>query len=170
MNKKIVLGMALAMLAAGSAFATSFDGLTSVGGNYTYRDGEHLGGLTVHNFGYVNDCPVGYLVSFNSGFNVDNQEINMLVGPSYRYQLQDLPMSIDAALGLSASGQWFDEDFFELGIGGYLGATYRLSNRLSLLAGCTVGYDMLSVSLDDGDTGYSGDFFVSPSLGIGFNY
>ena len=55
-------------------------------------------------------------------------------------------------------------------IGGYIGATYYLNNAIALLIGCNLGYDMLGVDLDTGDVGFSGDFYVSPSLSIGIRY
>ena len=82
----------------------------------------------------------------------------------------DVPMSIDAAVGVSLAGQSFDEGLFELGVGGYLGASYYLNDTIALLIGCNIGYDMLSVSLDSGEIGFSGDFYVSPSLSVGFRY
>ena len=77
---------------------------------------------------------------------------------------------IDAAVGVSLAGQSFDEGLFELGVGGYLGASYYLNDTIALLIGCNIGYDMLSVSLDSGEIGFSGDFYVSPSLSVGFRY
>ena len=40
----------------------------------------------------------------------------------------------------------------------------------ALLIGCNLGYDMLGVNLDTGNTGFSGDFYVSPVLSVGFRY
>ena len=44
------------------------------------------------------------------------------------------------------------------------------NNAIALLIGCNLGYDMLGVDLDTGDVGFSGDFYVSPSLSIGIRY
>ena len=171
MKRRILIIAIVTFVAASAAFA-SFDGLTSIGVNYEFRDGEHMGGLSSQTFGYVNDCPVGYLVSVNADFNLaDNaMVIGMLVGPSYRYLLSNVPMSIDVAIGASLAGQYIGTRIFDIGIGGYIGATYYLNNTIALLIGCNLGYDMLGVNLDTGDTGFSGDFYVSPSLSIGFRY
>ena len=185
MKKRILIIALLTVVAASSAFA-SFDGLTSVGVNYEFRDGEHMGGLSSLTFGYVNDCPVGYLISVNADFNLADKSmaIGMLVGPSYRYLLSNVPMSIDVAIGASLAGQYIGTETFDLGIGGYIGATYYLNNAIggyigatyylnnaiALLIGCNLGYDMLGVDLDTGDVGFSGDFYVSPSLSIGIRY
>ena len=90
MKKRILIIALLTVVAASSAFA-SFDGFTSVGVNYEFRDGEHMGGLSSLTFGYVNDCPVGYLISVNADFNLADKSmaIGMLVGPSYRYLLSN---------------------------------------------------------------------------------
>lgn len=172
MKKRIMVIAIIAIVAVGSASA-DFDGLTSVGVNYEFRDGVHMGGLSSQTFGYVDNCPVGYLVSVNADFNLgeNSMAIGMLVGPSYRYMFSNVPMSIDLAVGASLSGRNFkDEALFGLGIGGYLGATYYLNNTVALLIGCNTGYDMLKVDLDTGNTGFSGDFHVSPSLSVGFRY
>lgn len=112
------------------------------------------------------------MVSVNADFNLaDNvMAIGMLVGPSYRYMLSNVPMSIDVAIGASLAGQYIGTGIFDLGIGGYIGATYYLNNAIALLIGCNLGYDMLGVDLDTGDVGFSGDFYVSPSLSIGIRY
>ena len=171
MEKRILIIALVTVLATSSAIA-SFDGLTSVGVNYEFRDSEHMGGLSSLTFGYVNDCPVGYLISVNADFNIaDNaRTIGMLVGPSYRYLLSNVPMSIDVAIGASLAEQYIGTGIFDLGIGGYIGATYYLNNAIALLIGCNLGYGMLGVNLDTGDTGFSGDFYVSPILSIGFGY
>ena len=172
MKKKILIIAAIAIMAAGSAFA-SFDGLTSVGVNYGFRDGEHMGGFSSQTFGYVNGCPIGYLVSVNADFNLADERmaIGMLIGPSYCYMISNVPMSIEVAIGASLAAQSFsDTGLFELGVGGYLGATYYLDDAIALLIGCNIGYDMLGVDLNDGDACFYGDFYVSPSLSIGFRY
>ena len=146
MKKRILIIALLTVVAASSAFA-SFDGFTSVGVNYEFRDGEHMGGLSSLTFGdgehmgglssltfgYVNDCPVGYLISVNADFNLADKAmaIGMLVGPSYRYLLSNVPMSIDVAIGASLAGQYIGTEIFNLGIGGYIGATYYLNNAKS---------------------------------------
>lgn len=96
--------------------------------------------------------------------------IELLAGPSFRYMFTNVPMSVDIAIGASLAGQEFGEGLFELGIGGYIGATYYLNSTIALLIGCSIGYDMLSASLDSGSTGFSGDFHVSPSMSVGFRY
>ena len=97
--------------------------------------------------------------------------IGMLVGPSYRYILSNVPMSIDVAIGASLATQVFsDTNLFELGVGGYVGATYYLNDAIVLLIGCNIGYDMLGIDLNTADASFSGDFYVSPSLSIGFRY
>ncbi len=171
MKRIILIAIISISLAAGTA-AASFDGLTSMGVNYEYRDGVHLGGLASQTFGYAGDCPVGYLVSVSADFNLgdDAMAIELLAGPSFRYMLTNVPMSVDIAIGASLAGQEFGEGLFELGIGGYIGATYYLNSTIVLLTGCSIGYDMLSVSLDSGNTGFSGDFHVSPSVSVGFRY
>lgn len=172
MRKRIIVIAIIAIVAAGSASA-AFDGLTSAGLNYEFRDGVHMGGLSSQTFGYVDNCPVGYLFSMNADFNLgeNSMAIGMLVGPSYRYMTTNVPMSIDLALGASLSGQKLkDEGLFELGVGGYLGATYYLNDMIALLIGCNIGYDMLGVDFATGNTGFSGDFHVSPSLSVGFRY
>lgn len=173
MKKLIILAVILLAFAAGLS-AASFDGLTSIGFNYEYRDGVHLGGLSSHTFGYVNDCPVGYLVSVNGDFNLaqDAMVIGMLVGPSFRIDLGNAPLSLDIAVGAALAGQSFTSDngLFELGVGGYVGLTYYATDAIALLLGCNIGYDMLSVGLSTGETGFSGDFYVSPSVSVGFRY
>lgn len=171
MKRKILIIALATVVAVSSAFA-SFDGLTSVGVNYEFRDGEHMGGLSSMTFGYVNDCPVGYHISVNADFNLADKAmaIGMLVAPGYRYMLSNVPMSIDVAIGASLAWQYIGTGIFDLGIGGYLGATYYLNNAIALLIGCNLGYDMLGVNLDTGDTGFSGDFYVSPVLSVGFRY
>ena len=172
MKKRILIFTIIAIMAAGSAFA-AFEGLTSIGVNYEFRDGEHLGGLSSQTFGYVNDCHAGYLISLNADFNLADKlmSIGMLVGPSYRYILSNVPMSIDVAIGASLATQVFsDTNLFELGVGGYVGATYYLNDAIALLIGCNIGYDMLGIDLNTADASFSGDFYVSPSLSIGFRY
>ena len=39
-----------------------------------------------------------------------------------------------------------------------------------VISDINLGYDMLGVDLDTGDVGFSGDFYVSPSLSIGIRY
>ncbi len=80
MKKRIMVVAIIAIVAAGSASA-AFDGLTSVGLNYEFRDGVHMGGLSSQTFGYVDNCPVGYLVSVDADFNLgkDSMAIGMLV-------------------------------------------------------------------------------------------
>lgn len=171
MKKKILAFTIIVMFASLAAFAT-FDGLTSVGVNYEFRDGVHLGGLTTQNFGYINDCPVGYLVSVNSDFNLgeDSMSIEMLLGPSYRYLLSNVPMSIDTAAGVSLAYQDFNSNLFELGVGGYLGATYYWTDLVALLVGCNIGYDMWQLDLTTAENGFPGIFHVSPVLSVGFRY
>ena len=70
MNRKITITVCLLLLIAGTLSASGFDGYTAIGGNYEYRDGHHLGGLSVSNEGYVYDCPVGYHISANADFNL----------------------------------------------------------------------------------------------------
>ena len=81
-----------------------------------------------------------------------------------------MPMSIDVAIGASLAWQYIGTGIFDLGIGGYIGAIYYLNNAIALLIGCNLGYDMLGVNLDTGNTGFSGDFYVSPVLSVGFRY
>lgn len=171
MKKKILAITIIVMFATISVFAT-FDGLTSIGVNYEFRDGKHLGGLSTQSFGYINDCPVGYLISLNSGFNIteDAMAIEMLLGPSYRYMLFNLPMSIDISAGIALANQNFGSNLLELGIGGYLGATYYCNDAVALLIGCNIGYDMWQVDMTTTATGYSGIFHVSPILSAGFRY
>ena len=171
MKKRILIIALLTVVATSTAFA-SFDGLTSVGVNYELRDDEHMGGLSSLTFGYVNDCPVGYHISVNADFNLADKAtaIGMLVGPSYRYMLSNVSMSIDVAIGASLAWQYIGTGIFDLGIGGYIGATYYLNNAIALLIGCNLGYDMLCVDFDTGDIGFSGDFYISPSLSIGIRY
>lgn len=173
MKKILIVAIMSVVLIAGVA-ADSFDGLTSVGINYEYRDGENMWGLSSQTFGYVGTCPVGYFVGVNADFAfsaVSDFAIGVIVGPSYRYMFQNVPMSIDVALGLSASGEWIDvNDFFGLGIGGYLGATYYMTDNIALMLGCTLGYDMLAVDLNTGDCSFYGNFYVSPSVAVGFRY
>lgn len=173
MKKKLITLLLIALITTAAVSAATFDGLTSVGVNYEFRDGMNLGGLSSQTFGYINDFPLGYLISANADFNLadDAMTIGLLIGPSYRYMLESVPMSIELALGASASGQWYaGEDIFDFGIGGYLGATYYLNDAFALLIGCNLGYDMLSIGLGDGEIGFSGDFYVSPSLSFGFRY
>ncbi len=89
--KKIILIAIVSVSLVAGVYATSFDGLTSIGANYEYRDGYHLGGLSSISFGYADDCPVGYLVSVNADFNLGREAmaIGMLVGPSFRYLFTD---------------------------------------------------------------------------------
>mgnify|MGYP004699145361 CR=1 FL=1 len=172
MKKAILITVALCM--ALSLNAGTFDGFTSTGLNYEYRDGIHLGGMTVSNSGYVNDFPVGYYISANADFNprkISDMTITLIAAPSYRYMLDNVPMSIDTALGLSVSGVWTGgKNDFQLGLGGYIGAAYYMNDRIALLIGCNLGYDMLSVNLATGAAGFSGEFYASPALSIGFRY
>ena len=172
MKKGILITVVLCM--ALSLYAGTFDGLTGTGLNYEYRDGMHLGGMTVINSGYVNDSPVGYYISANADFSpmkMSDMTISMIAAPSYRYMLDNVPMSIDAALGLSASGVWTGgKNDIQLGLGGYIGATYYMNDRIALLIGCNLGYDMLSVNLATGAAGFSGEFYASPAVSIGFRY
>lgn len=171
--KKVIITAVLVCMAL-SLYAGNFDGFTSTGLNYEYRDGMHLGGLTINNTGYINDCPVGYYISTNADFNFKNG-LNMAIGiiaaPSYRYMLENIQMSIDTALGVSASGVWMNgSNDFQLGVGGYIGATYYMNDEIALLIGCNLGYDMLSVDLNTGKTGFAGEFYASPAISIGFRY
>lgn len=170
--KKIILIAIISLSLAAGVYAAAFDGLTSIGVNYEYRDGMYLGGLSSQTFGYVNDYPVGYFVSVNADFNLgdDTLSIGMLVGPSFRYMFSNVPMSIELAVGASLAGQAFWESLFELGIGSYIGATYYINDTIALLIGCNIGYDMLGVDLNTAAAVFSGDFYVSPSLSVGFRY
>ena len=171
--KKTVLVLAMVCMAL-SVYAGTFEGLTSTGLNYEYRDSKSLGGMSVENFGYVNDFPLGYYISTNADFNfIDGADmtINLMAAPIYRYMIENVPMSIDAAFGLSASGVWFNSrNEFQLGVGGYIGATYYMNDMIALLIGCKLGYDMLSVDMNTGDTAFSGEFHASPAISIGFRY
>ncbi len=154
--------------------SASFEESRSIGGSYQYKGGFHLGSLTSHDFGFINDAPVGYFVGINAGFGdlVDpDWAVNMLVGPAYSYFFPEANLSIDVALGASLSGQWMDEgDYFGLGIGGYLGATWHMTSHIALLLGTALGYDILGVGLSNGDVGFNGVFHVAPSLAVGFTY
>lgn len=173
MKRKMFLILIVAALATTPMFA-SFEGISSIGGSYQYREGSHLGGLSNQNFGFINDAPVGYFVGINAGFGDladPDWAVNMLVGPAYSYFFPEANLSIDVALGASLSGQWMDDgDYFGLGIGGYLGATWHMTSHTALLLGATLGYDILGVGLSNGDVGFNGVFHVAPSLAVGFTY
>ena len=57
----------MAALAA-APMSASFEESRSIGGSYQYKGGFHLGSLTSHDFGFINDAPVGYFVGINAGF------------------------------------------------------------------------------------------------------
>lgn len=167
--KKFFLLFLIALLAAATISASTFSGTTSIGGSYTFRDGEHLGGISSQTFGFT-DCPVGYFIGLNSAHNRDGWGLNMIIGPAYKYYFTNVPMSIDAAIGASLSGEWTGESVFDLGIGGYLGSSYYINELVSIMLGLSLGYDMLAVDLTNGSTSFANDFHVSPSLSIGFSY
>lgn len=170
MKKSILICLILSVALCG-AYA-SFDGYSSLGVGYSWSDGLSLGGFSSQNFGYVDSSPIGYLVSVNADFNIAQEvmTIRMLVGPSWRYVLTNVPMSIDAALGAALAGNFISSPAFTLGLGGYIGATYYVNPTLALLIGCELGGDFMSVDLRTGGIGYAGTFFVSPSLAVGIRY
>ena len=94
----------------------------------------------------------------------------MIIGPAYKHYFTNVPMSIDAAIGASLSGEWTGESVFDLGIGGYLGSSYYINELVSIMLGLSLGYDMLEVDLTSGSTSFANDFHVSTSLSIGFCY
>ncbi len=173
MSKKILASLMVSCLVAGIAFAGPFaEGMTSVGGSYIYRDGEHFGGLSSQTFGFF-DSSVGYFVGANAGFNLSegtNWNMNIIAAPSYRYHFAETDMNVDLAVGLSFSGTWAERNEFGFGVGGYLGAAWDVSSDISILLGCSLGYDMLKVDLDTSAVDFGGRFYTIPSLSIGFKY
>ncbi|MBO8443097.1 MAG: hypothetical protein IAC42_04985 [Spirochaetes bacterium] len=170
MKKSILICLILSVALCG-AYA-SFDGYSSLGVGYSWSDGLSLGGFSSQNFGYVDSSPIGYLVSVNADFNIAQEAmtIRMLVGPSWRYMLTNVPMSIDVALGAALAGSFISSPAFTLGLGGYIGATYYLNPSLALLIGCELGGDLMSVDLRTGEVGWAGTFFATPSLALGIRY
>ena len=173
MKKGIIVLLALAAVSA-AVFAGTFTGRTGVALNYSYRDGINMGGLSVNNSGYSDTFPIGCTANVNADFDPTTGNCNaitMLVGPSYRYTIADSGMDIELALGVSATGENINADtHFLLGAGGYLGASYALPNGLGLAIGAQIGLDMLSVPLNGGTSFYQGTFYVTPSVGLVFNY
>ncbi len=172
--KKGIIVFLVVVSAAAAVSAGTFTGRTEVALNYSYRDGINMGGLSVNNSGYSDTFPIGYTANVNADFDPTTGNCNaitMLVGPSYKYTIADSGMDIELALGVSATGENINADtHFLLGVGGYLGASYALPNGLSLAIGAQIGVDMLSVPLNGGESFYQGTFYVTPSVGLVFNY
>lgn len=119
--------MAICLCASLSA---ACDGRSTVGLAYTW-DGDNRIALTSDHTGYFTNensqvwGDWGYYVGLDAGFaftDVSNWDISMIVGPAYRYHLPDVPMDIEAALGISADAD--SADVLSFGIGGYIGAAY----------------------------------------------
>lgn len=171
--KKALLVVLIALVSVSMVAAKSFEGTTTVGLNYEYREGLNLGGLSTASFGTFENSPIGYLFSISAAANFADAKdfsISLLAAPKYSYYFSNVPMSIDAALGLSFTGNLFDDKTFGFGFGGYIGATYNLNDMIALLLGCTLGYDIMSVDLDNGNIDSACNFYVVPSLSIGFRY
>ncbi len=172
--KKGIIVFLLVVAASAAVFAGTFSGKTEVALNYSYRGGVNMGGLSVNNSGYSDSFPIGYAANVNADFDPTTGNCNaitMLVGPSYKYNITGSGMDIELALGVSATGENINADtHFLLGVGGYLGAAYALPNGLGLAIGTQLGYDMLSVPLNGGASFYQGTFYVTPSVGLVFNY
>lgn len=101
--------------------------------------------------------------------NINEASITLIAAPYYSYKLDNVPMSIDVALGLGSSVN-IDKNF-GLGIGGYVGAAYYLkSSNTALIIGSKLGFDMLSVDLHSGECSFDGVFYVTPVIGVGFCY
>ncbi len=168
--KKKILVLAIVSLMCVSAFA-AVEGRTSVGLNYSYNDGNFFG-LTTDTVGFINDCPVGYYIGTDADFGIGNvsaYKIQMQFAPVYRYMIANTAMSIDLALGLSAS--YVEADLFKFGIGGYLGAEYRVSDIVSLMVGAKMGSDFVNIPLESNpEVTVDGDFYVTPYLAVGFCY
>ncbi len=171
--KKGIIVFLLVVSAAAAVFAGNFTGKTEVALNYSWRD-TNMFGLSVNNSGYSDTFPIGYTANVNADFDPTTGNCNaitMLVGPSYKYTIANSGMDIELALGISATGENINADtHFLLGVGGYLGATYALPNGLGLAIGAQMGVDMLSVPLNGGESFYQGTFYVTPSVGLVFNY
>lgn len=168
---KRILIMMLASLVCCCGLFASFDGFTTFGPSYSFHDGNNYMGLDSDSFGFVNDCPVGYYAGLNAEFNlkdVDNWKIGMIVGPSYSYSFGDSDVSLDVALGLSMEGTSLG--FFSFGVGGYIGADWRMNSIFGLGIGTQIGSNFVDVNLDNGKFGVSGDFYVSPTLSAIFYY
>ena len=171
--KKTLTVFCLIVLAVTAVTASTFEGRTDIALNYSWR-GSNMGGLSVNSSGYSSDFPIGYTVNVNADFDPTTgycNAITMLVAPSYRYSIEGSGMDIELAIGASLTGADIGgEGRFMLGVGGFLGAVYNLSNGMNLNIGCQVGYDMLSVPFSGGTGSCSGVFYVTPSIGFGFNY
>ncbi len=169
--KKVFMVLMVLAVSLG-LFAADFDGLTNLALNYSYRDGKNLGGMSVDSFGLIGNCNVGYYIGADADFNfkdINNAYITLIAAPYYSYRLENVPMSIDVALGVGASAD-IDKSF-GLGIAGYIGAQYCLrSSNTALIIGTKLGYDMLAVDLHSGDCSFDGAFYVTPAIGVGFCY
>lgn len=169
---KKVLMVLIVMIVSLGLFAADFAGIINVALNYSYRDGRNMGGMSVDNFGLVGDCPVGYYIGADADFSfkdVKDSSITLIAAPYYSYKLENVPMTIDVALGVGASADV--DKHFGLGLAGYIGAAYHLkSDKTAFLIGTKLGYDMLSVELHGGSCSYKGEFFVTPLIGGGFCY
>ncbi len=169
MKKKIIV-LALIALVCASAFA-AVDGRTSIGLNYSYNDGNYFG-LTTDTVGFINNSSIGYYIGTDAAFgigNVNAYKIHMQFAPVYRYMIANTAMSIDLALGLSAS--YVDADLFKFGVGGYLGAEYRVNELTSLMIGAKMGSDFVNIPLKNNpDVTIEGDFYITPYIGVGFCY
>lgn len=168
--KKVLIMLVASLVCCCGLFA-SFDGFTTVGPSYSFHDGKNYMGLNSDNFGFVNDGPVGYYAGINAEFNlkdVNDWKIGMLVGPSYRYSFGESGVSLDIALGLSMEGT--NLGFFSFGVGGYIGADWRINNVFGLGIGTQIGSNFVDVNLANGKFGVSGDFYVSPTLSAIFYY
>ncbi|MCK9330682.1 MAG: hypothetical protein M0Q94_12475 [Candidatus Cloacimonetes bacterium] len=169
MKRTMIMVALMLVLVIGTVGA---DSVSSVGGEYIYRDGMSFGGLSSQNFGYF-DSQIGYFIGGNAGFNLSggtNWTMNLIAGPSFRYHFNETKMYFDAAAGLSLSGTWASDRAFEAGIGGSFGACYEVTEKISLLIGTSIGYDMLRVDLETGAIGFGGSFYCIPSMSVGFSY
>lgn len=167
--KRTVLVLICALSASCALFA-SFDGHSSLSGVYTYNDGTHYLGIGSDSFGFVNDFPLGYYAGIDASFStqdVSDWRIGLIAGPAYSYDFGDSGVSCDVAAGISMDGTL---DAFSFGLGGYIGASWKLNGVFGFGIGASLGSNFVEVALDDGSFSLDGDFFVTPSLSAIFYY
>lgn len=154
-----------------SGLFASFEGFTTVNPTYTFTDGKNYMGISSDSFGFVNGSPIGYYGGVDAVFKLGDAsdwKIGMLVGPSYSYGFADAGVNVNIALGLAAEGSSFG--FFSFGLGGYLGADWKVTDVFGLGIGTQIGSRFVDVNLNDGDFSISGDFFISPRVSVVFYY
>ena len=166
--KKVITLLLVSVVITTGLFA--FDGQTSANFAYSYNDNNHYLGISSDSVGFFNNSSFGYYVGTDALFNVQNineWNINMLVGPSYRYSFGQTGVNLNVSLGVSASGS---PTSFSFGLGSFWGAEWQFVKNIGLTVGTKIGSNFVEVPFNGDKVTLTPDFYVTPSIGLNFYY